>query len=136
MSSGAVPRVRFTGVELEEMPNDRCQARVCMAWRNQKFDGIGEGAATELGQLRCAAEATCGALRRVVPSTTTFEVLDLETVKVLDAQAVVVALAVHDEDDVRYSVGFCLIQDDNGAYAAVKSVLNGTNRLLARLLPA
>lgn len=134
MSSGAVPRVRFAGVEFEKLPNDRCRARVNMAWRNERFAGIAEDAATDLERLRCAAAATCDALRSVVPSTTQFEVLDLETVKVLDAEAVVVALAVHHEEDVRYSVGFCLIQDDRGAEAAVKSVLNGTNRLLARII--
>ncbi len=135
MSSGKVARVRFEGVEFEEFSGGRCRARVDMAWREETFDGAAEGDTTDLGQLRCAAEAACVALQRVAAGAARFEVLDLETVKVLDSQAVVVALAVHQKEDVRYSVGFCLITDDESGPASVKSVLNGTNRILAGLLP-
>ncbi len=129
MSSGKVARVRFEGVEFEEFSGGRCRARVDMAWREETFDGAAEGDTTDLGQLRCAAEAACVALQRVAAGAARFEVLDLETVKVLDSQA------VHQKEDVRYSVGFCLITDDESGPASVKSVLNGTNRILAGLLP-
>jgi hypothetical protein len=135
MSTGKIPRVRFEGVAFEELSGGGCQARVDMMWQDEAFVGAAEGAGSDLGKLRCAAEATCDALQRVASSAATFEVLDLETVKVLDSQAVVVALAVHEGEDIRYSVGFCLITDDEGGEAAVKSVLNGTNRILAGLLP-
>ncbi len=135
MSSGKTPRVRFEGVEFEELSGGGCQARVDMAWRDEAFVGAAEGVGSDLGKLRCAAEATCDALQRVASNAATFEVLDLETVKVLDSHAVVVALAVHQGEEVRYSVGFCLITDDEGGAAAVKSVLNGSNRILAGVLP-
>ena len=136
MGAGGVPRVRFEGVDYEELVNQRFRARVDMAWRGESYVGLAEREAGGLGPLQCAAEATCDALQRIISGVASFEVLDIETVKVMDTEAVVVALAVHPATDaVKYSVGFCLIKGDDGPGAAVKSVLNGTNRILARLLP-
>lgn len=134
MSGGIVPRVRFEGAELEVLPEGRCQVRIDMEWRDQKFTEAAAGETSGLGPMQCAAAATCAALQRVVSDLATFKMLDLERVKVLDSEAVVVALAVRHESELRYSVGFCMITEDEGPNAAVKAVLNGTNRILSKLL--
>ncbi len=134
MGAGTVPRVRFVALAMEDLAGARCGARVDMDWEGQTFVGAAEEDATELGRMRCAAQATCDCLKRVLSGQATFEILDIETVKVFDATAVVIALAVREDDHVRYSVGFCLIKE-NPEEATVKAVLNGTNRILAGLLP-
>jgi hypothetical protein len=61
----------------------------------------------------------------------TLELLDLERVNAFGTPAVIVALSLHTHEP-EYFVGFCVVKDDE-ALAAVRSVLNATNRLIQRL---
>ncbi len=127
-------RVRFAGIELEELEEGRCRAKVEMEWRGSRYAGTAEEGASELRDARCAGRAASEALARMVaPSGAAFDLLDLETVKVLDSNAVVVAIAARNRGMTRYSVGFCIIREDP-AGAAVRAVLNGTNRFLSQIL--
>lgn len=136
MSSEGSRRVRFAGLELEELIGGRCRATVEMEWRGTRYVGAAEEGPSELRDARCAGRAASVALAQLVAERGgSFELLDLETVKALDADAVVVAIAARDGESTRYSVGFCIIRDDQ-AGAAVRAVLNGTNRFLSQVLGA
>jgi hypothetical protein len=134
MSGEGSRRIRFAGIELEELDAGRCRAKVEMEWRGARFAGTAEEPASELRDARCAGRAASEALRHLAePAGAAFDILDLETVKVLNANAVVVAIAARTGAVTRYAVGFCIIRDDP-AGAAVRAVLNGTNRFLSQVL--
>lgn len=95
--------------------------------------GRAEGAGLERA-VRCAAQATVDALRRVAGTDrATFELLDLKTVEVFDTQAVIIALSVRYQNETRYLVGFSLAGEDDPPQAAGRAVLNSTNRFFERL---
>lgn len=134
MSGKGSRRVRFAGIELEELEGGRCKASVELEWRGARYSGTAEEAESELRDVRCAGRAASEALARLVtPTGAAFDLLDLETVRALDSNAVVVAIAARRGETTRYSVGFCVIRDDP-AGAAVRAVLNGTNRFLSQIL--
>jgi hypothetical protein len=106
-----------------------------MEWNGRTYTGAGEAAGPEFPELRCAGQAATYALQRIVGrEVARFKLLDTKPVKALDATAVVVALALQHRGDTKYAVGFCMVKDDP-ADAAVRAVLNGTNRFLTRVLP-
>ena len=59
-----------------------------------------------------------------------FEVLDLQSITVLEFPAVVVALSVRWQDESKILAGFSLAREDDLPHAAVRAVLNSTNRFL------
>ncbi len=126
-------RVKLVRLELEQRATDRCHARVALEWGAETYSGGADETGPELREPRCAANAATSALQQVVGADrATFELLDLATVTVFQTPAVVVALSIHDRDETLYSVGFCLVKQDL-PQAAVKAVLNATNRFLQRL---
>jgi hypothetical protein len=126
-------RIKFAGLELEQLPDGRERAVVNLEWRGQSFTGTHECDASPEQRLQCAGTATAAGLRSAVGGGAEFEVLDMETAAVLGASAVVVALAIRHGAQTRYSVGICLVRDDP-AESAVRAVLNGSNRYLSQLL--
>lgn len=82
--------------------------------------------------LRAAARATTDAVGQVIGrDEATLELLDLDRVNAFGNLAVIVALSVRTHE-TEYFVGFSLIKDDE-RLAAVRSVLNASNRLIQRL---
>ena len=129
---GRVRRVRLVGWEFEEPTPDRCSAKVELGWRNRAYSGAREEIASEAGKLRSAARATTDAVGKIVGRhKATLEFLDLDRINAFGNQAVIVALSLHTQE-TEYFVGFSLIKDDERV-AAVKSVLNASNRLIERL---
>jgi len=125
-------RVRLVGWEFEEPTPDRCSATVELEWRNRAYSGTREDTASEVGKLRSAARATADAVGQIIGrDVPTLELLDLDKVNAFGTPAVIVALSVHTLE-TEYCVGFCLVKDDE-ALAAVRSVLNATNRLIQHL---
>ncbi len=129
---GRVRRVQLVGWEFKEPTPDLCSATVELGWRNRAYSGTREETASEAGKLRSAARATTEAVGQIIGRhKATLEFLDLDRVNAFDNQAVIVALSLHTQE-TEYFVGFCLVKDDE-ALAAVKSVLNASNRLIERL---
>ncbi len=125
-------RVQFVQLEVEPLPSNRCRCSVELGHDGRTYVGTAEGAGLE-GELRAAAQATADALTSVAGTDgTTFELLHLKTLEVFDTPAVIVALSVHFQGDWLYLVGFSLAEKDP-PQAAVKAVLNSTNRFLERL---
>jgi hypothetical protein len=136
--AGREGRVRLVGWEFEEPTPDRCSATVELEWRSQAYTGIAEEPASEAGKLRSAARATTDAVGQVLGANiATLELLDIDTVNAFGTPAVIVALAMHIQEnrhtqENEYFVGFCVVEDEL-AIAAVRSVLSATNRLIQRL---
>ncbi len=119
-------RAAFVRLDLEPLPGNRSRATVTLAFQGQQYVGRAEGS-----WLRCAAEATGDALRHLVGTERcAFEVLDLQRLTVLKVPAVVVALSAHWRNESRTLAGFSLTRDDDLPHAAVRAVLNSTNRFL------
>jgi hypothetical protein len=123
-------RVKFEDLDLETLPSGRCRSTVTLAWDDDnKFQGTAEGVSSEVGVLRCAAEATSRALEAAVDSRVQLELLGITTIKAFDTVVVVVSLASRFSDHTQRVVGSSVI-DGNPAGAAVRAVLSATNRLL------
>ncbi len=129
---GRVMRLQLVGWEFDEPTPDHCSATVELGWRNRTYSGTGEEIGSEAGMLRSAARATTDAVGQVIGSDeATLELLDLDRVNAFGNLAVIVALSLH-AHETEYFVGFSLIKDDE-RLAAVRSVLNASNRLIQRL---
>lgn len=123
-------RVKFEDLDLETLPSGRCRSKVTLAWNEgNQFVGTAEGVSSEVGVLRCAAEATSRALEAAVDSRVHLELLGITTIKAFDTVVVVVSLASRFSDHTQRVVGSSVI-DGNPAGAAVRAVLSATNRLL------
>jgi len=124
-------RIRFEDLKLEELPNGRCTAEVHLAWEAEGdvFTGNAEGVTSEIGVLRCAAEATARALELAVDNRVALELQGITTIKAFDTVVVVVSLASQFSDHSQRVVGSTVIEGEPAA-AAVRAVLSATNRLL------
>ncbi len=130
--AGRANRIQLIGLEFEEATAERGRATVELEWRSQTYTGIAEEPASEAGKLQTEARATTDAVGQVLGANiATLELLDIDTVNALGTPAVIVALSVHTQE-TDFFVGFCVVKDDP-TFAAVKSVLSATNRLIQRL---
>jgi hypothetical protein len=127
-------RIRFEDLDFETLANGRCRSTVTLAWdENNRFVGSAEGVSSEVGVLRCAAEATSQALEAAVDGRVQLELLGITTIKAFDTVVVVASLASRFSDHTQRVVGSSVI-DGNPAGAAVRAVLSATNRLLGNNL--
>ncbi len=123
-------RAAFVGLDLEQLPGDRSRATVTLAFHGQQYVGRAEGSGLDQ-EVRCAAEATGDALRHLVGTErSAFEVLDLQSITVLEFPAVIVPLSVRWQDESKILAGFSLAREDDLPHAAVRAVLSSTNRFL------
>ncbi len=123
-------RAAFVGLDLEQLPGNHSSATVKLAFQGQQYVGRAEGSGLDQ-EVRCAAEATAHALRHLVSTErSAFKVLDLQSVVVLETPAVIVALSVRWQNESRTMAGFSLTRGDDPPHAAVRAVLNSTNRFL------
>ena len=78
-------RIGFKEVKFEELPNNRCEALVDLAWpEGDVFIGTAQGKDSEAGRLKCAAEATTRALEQSVNDQIELEVQGVQTITVSD----------------------------------------------------
>lgn len=123
-------RIQFEDIELKQLPDSRCSSRVVLAWHaGEQFVGTAEGVTSEIGMLRCAAEATARALEAAVDNRIKLELLGITTIKAFDTVIVVVSLASRFSEHTQRIVGSSVI-DGDPSRAAARAVLSATNRLL------
>ena len=123
-------RAAFVRLDLEQLPGNRSRATVTLAFQGQEYVGRAEGSGLDQ-EVRCAAEATGDALRHLVGTErSAFEVLDLQSLTVLKVPAVIVALSARWQNESQTLAGFSLTRSDDLPHAAVRAVLNSTNRFL------
>lgn len=126
------PRIRFTG--LVPAPGDATQRQVLLnlVWDGETYSTIFEPQPSVEEDLRAVADATIDCLKRITDAAA-FKVLDIQAMRVLSHEAVAVSIATHDSAGTEFAVGLCVNKVGRGD-AAVRAVLNGTNRLMERLL--
>lgn len=123
-------RIKFEDLDLETLPSGRCRSKVTLAWdEGNRFEGTAEGVTSDVGVLRCAAEATARALEAAVDSRVHLELQGITTIKAFDTVVVVVSLVSRFSEHTQRVVGSSVI-DGNPPGAAVRAVLSATNRLL------
>lgn len=123
-------RIRFESLDLQQRANARCSARVVLAWRpGIRFEGAAEGTGSPSGLLRCAADAAVRALEAAVDNRVMLDLLGVTTVKAFDAVIVVVSLASRSSEHEQRVVGSA-VANGEPTQAAVRAVLNATNRLM------
>lgn len=127
-------RIRFERLDLVQLPDSRCQGEVVLSWSPEdRATGAAEGVSSKMGLLRCAAEATAQALALTVEEQVHLDLQGVTTIKAFDATIVVVALLSRVGDHERRVVGSSVASGD-APQAAVRAVLNATNRLLGDLI--
>ncbi len=140
MAQGSSGRVQLQGVEMERLPNGRCETRVKFGRKlstklQQAYVGKSEGDCSPSSQIRCVAEATLQALQRAYEAAVdTFTFLDVKTVESFDTQAVIVAITINHEGETQRLVGFCEVTEDVRT-AVAKAVCSGLNRFLSHAFP-
>ncbi|HEX7023674.1 MAG TPA: hypothetical protein VF187_02555 [Gemmatimonadales bacterium] len=128
-------RLRFVNFKLDRLPSGECRARVTLAWPDgSRFEGEARGLTSQAGELRCAAQASLLALAQAVREPN-FELVGVKSVRAFDATVVIVSLGIPGSSDGPRVVGSYLAEGDVPRGAAL-AVLNATNRLLARPVPA
>jgi len=127
-------RIRFESLDLVQLPDSRCKSQVVLSWSERdRATGSADGVSSSMGLLRCAAEAAAQALGIAVDRQVTLELLGVTTIKAFDTTIVVVAMLSHAGDHVHRIVGSSVSNND-APEAAVRAVLNATNRLLGDLI--
>ncbi len=123
-------RASFIGLDLEQLPGDRSRATVKLVFQGHQYVGRADGGGLDQ-ERRCAAEAAGDALRHLVGTErSAFEVLDLQSITVLEVPAVIVALSARWQNESKTLAGFSLATEDDLPHAAVRAVLSSTNRFL------
>ena len=127
-------RIRFESLDLVQLPDSRCKSQVVLSWSERdRATGSADGVSSSMGLLRCAAEAAAHALGIAVDRQVTLDLLGVTTIKAFDTTIVVVALLSRAGDHVHRVVGSSVSNND-APEAAVRAVLNATNRLLGDLI--
>ena len=131
-------RIRFEDFEFQQLPENRCSARVVLAWHpGDEYVGTAEGEDSPQGRLRSAAEAAAHALEAAANGQVGLTVLTVKA-KAIDEtfETVLVIVSLSDRVDHRseHLVGSCLIKE-SAARGAVLAVLSATNRFWASTLP-
>ncbi len=129
-------RLKFVSLSFTNLARKRSCARVALETKaGRTAVGTSEGSDSKTGRLRSAARAIVETIKRAVDATPdAFELLDLKQVKVFDATAVIVAVAVRYDTKAERMVGFCVVDPRDPDRAAPLAVLNGTNRFLGAIL--
>ena len=87
----AQERLRLLEFSFEKLPDARCRAKVVLQRTGgDTYEGVADGMASQAGELRCAAEATAGALQKVAGDRMRFELLGVKSVKAFDASVIIV----------------------------------------------
>ncbi len=125
-------RLKFVSLSFTNLGGKRSRARVALETKpGRTAVGTSAGSDSKIGRLWSAAHAMVEAIKRAVDATPdAFELLDLKHVKVFDATAVIVAIAVRYDTTIERMVGFCVVDTMDPDRAGPLAVLNGTNRFL------
>ena len=127
-------RVRFIGLSYEDLPGNVMRSKVELEWQGKRYCGTADTEWLEDQELISAAQAVCQALEAVVVgSNTSFDYLRCEEILAVGQSLAVVAVAVNSAVSHEYTVGISRIRETPGN-AAVRAVLNATNRRLSTLL--
>jgi hypothetical protein len=128
-------RLRFEEVMHSAAPEGMCRIGVRLEWRGTMLQGLMHGADTEYGRMRSAAAATLEAILAAAGGRVDLELMGVKAVRAFDGWVVVARIQGTAEGRPYRLLGSAACEDDEGLLrAAAISVLDATNRLMARFL--
>ena len=128
--SATHPRIAFDKLRIEHFDNNKCVVLVVLAWpRGEVFFGASEGEDSATGQLGSTAEAAIRALEQAADHRVEFELERVQQVSESNTVLAHLSISKPAGDHIRLLCGSCLT-NGKPLHAAVKAVLNATNRLL------
>ncbi len=123
-------RIGFKEFKLEQLPENRCAAQVVLAWpEGDGFTGTASGEDSEMGRLRCAADAAARAVALSVNHEIALQPAEVKTIQESNVGIVVILLSGQVLGETQQFVGSCIIGEEPARSAAL-SVLNATNRIM------
>ncbi len=123
-------RIGLKEFNLEELSGNRCSARAILAWpEGDDFVGTAYGKDTEMGRLRCAADAAARAVALSVNNEITLKLAEVRTIQESNFGIVLILLSGQVLGETQRLVGSCIIGEEPARSAAL-SVLKATNRIL------
>jgi hypothetical protein len=123
-------RLRFVDFRFGRTPQGLCHAEVELEWLDgARVLGKASGTSSELGDLRCAAEAAIDAIERFSEGVLELELLGVKALRAFDANIVIVSVEVKRGEGPRRLLGSYLAEQDP-IRASVVAILNATNRML------
>ena len=128
-------RIGFRESKLEQLPNNRCRARVVLARpEGDEFAGAAQGEDTERGRLKSTVEATARALEKSVNDEIALNVQGVQTITESHTNIIVALLEYRLLGGMRQQlVGSCII-GKQPAQSATFAVLKATNRLMGNVI--
>lgn len=127
-------RLRFVDFRFGRTPQGACHAEVELEWLDgARVTGKAQGTSSEMGDLRCAAEAAIDAIERFSESALELELLGVKALRAFDANIVIVSVEVKRGEGPRRLLGSYLAEQDP-IRASVVAVLNATNRVLGNFI--
>ena len=127
-------RLRFVDFRFKRTPQGLCTAEVELEWIDgHRVVGKATGQSSELGDLRCAADATIDAIERFSENAIELELIGVKALRAFDANIVIVSLEVKRGEGPRRLLGSYLAEQD-AIRASVIAVLNATNRVLGNFI--
>lgn len=128
-------RMRFAEFDYEPFADGSCAASVVLEWEDgMRFRGRAEGTQTPQGELRCGASAAIEAAEKAAGGTIEFSLVGVKAVRAFDNWVIIVAVRGTAEDRDYKLIGAYATQASQSARAAAMSVLDATNRVLAKHL--
>ena len=129
-------RVRLDGVEDRAFPDSSYRCTVTLTWVNShRFQGTAQGADTQQGRMRAAAEACLRAQGEATEGRLRLDLGGVKAVRVFDAWVVIAQVRAAGQDQSYRLIGSMDIPDEDVATGAVLSALDATNRILEHYLP-
>ncbi len=121
--------VRFLGVEVEELPNNRCRAVVTLARPSgERYEGVAKDAGSKSGAMRAAVLAMMQAvLLAVGADSDTLELHAVRAIQAGDVPVVIVAFSRREGNATHKHAGSC-VAEQGWPRAAALAVLSALNR--------
>ncbi len=130
--SATHPRLACGKLRIEHFDNNTCVVLVVLTWpQGEVFFGASEGDDSATGLLGSTAKATIRALEQAADHRVEFELEQVQQVSEFDAVLAQVSISKPAGEHLRRLCGSCLT-NGQPLHAAVKAVLNATNRLFER----
>lgn len=131
---GRRTRVRFEDVEYEEFPDSRCRVAVRMEWAGRRLVGEATGNLTREGILQTAARAALQTLEEATEERLALSLLGIKAVRAFDGWVIVAAVSGRAGDASYKLLGAQASPGEATVRAAVLTILDATNRIVAKYL--
>ncbi len=127
-------RIGVKEFKLEQLPENRCAVQVVLEWpEGDGFAGTAWGEDSEMGRLRCAADAAARAVALSVNHEIALKPAEVRTIQESNVGIVLILLSGQVLGETQRLVGSCIIGEEPARSAAL-SVLKATNRLMGGVI--